>query len=200
MIEASIFEYGDISTCSFHATKLFHTGEGGAIFCNDEPLFEDIYNSHNFGHDGPLRFHGLGINAKMSELNAAMGLTVLPYIEEILEGRKRCVKQYISNLQVDYLSMLGIREETNWNFSYFPVIFKSENVLLKVEEKLKANSIFPRRYFYPSLNHLPYVADNKNLYTAENIARRVLCLPLYYDLSNDEVNRICQIVLNSSRL
>ena len=87
----SIFEYGDVITCSFHATKLFHTGEGGAIFCKNKNLRKKIYYSHNFGHNGPLKFHGLGINGKISELQAAMGLSVLPYIDEILESRK-CFK------------------------------------------------------------------------------------------------------------
>ena len=85
----SVFNYGDISTCSFHATKLFHTGEGGALFCSEESLRDKMFYSHNFGHNGPLDFHGLGINGKISELQAAMGLSVLPYMEEILKGRKK---------------------------------------------------------------------------------------------------------------
>ena len=79
----SLFNYGDVSTCSFHATKLFHTGEGGALFCKDKELMHQLYYHHNFGHNGPESFYGLGINAKMSELQAAMGLAVLPYMEEI---------------------------------------------------------------------------------------------------------------------
>lgn len=90
----SIFEYGDISTCSFHATKIFHTGEGGAIFCKDQELFHQMYYSHNFGHNGPLDFHGLGINGKISELQAAMGLAVLPYMESIFNGRREAVEMY----------------------------------------------------------------------------------------------------------
>jgi dTDP-4-amino-4,6-dideoxygalactose transaminase len=85
----SIFEYGDVSTCSFHATKLFHTAEGGAMFANDKELQHKLFYSHNFGHDGPLDFHGLGINAKISELQAAMGLSVLPHMQEILDARKK---------------------------------------------------------------------------------------------------------------
>lgn len=79
----SIFNFGDVSTCSFHATKLFHTGEGGAIFCGDSKLQEKLFYSHNFGHNGPLDFHGLGINAKISELQSAMGLAVFPYMDFI---------------------------------------------------------------------------------------------------------------------
>ena len=92
--DKSIFEYGDVSTCSFHATKLFHTGEGGAVFCKDETLRHKIFYSHNFGHDGPLSFHGLGINGKISELQAAMGLAVWPYISDIIDKRKNVVHAY----------------------------------------------------------------------------------------------------------
>ena len=87
----SIFEYGDVSTCSFHATKLFHTGEGGAVFCNDSILRDKLFYSHNFGHNGPHEFHGLGINGKISELQAAMGLSVFPHMGEIIAGRKKVV-------------------------------------------------------------------------------------------------------------
>jgi dTDP-4-amino-4,6-dideoxygalactose transaminase len=97
----SIFEYGDISTCSFHATKLFHTAEGGAVFCKDENIMDQIFYSHNFGHDGPLAFHGLGINGKISELQAAMGLAVLPHMETILMDRKKVVDFYKQNLHFD---------------------------------------------------------------------------------------------------
>jgi dTDP-4-amino-4,6-dideoxygalactose transaminase len=122
----SIFEYGDIATCSFHATKIFHTGEGGAIFCKDAELFHQIYYSHNFGHNGPLDFHGLGINGKMSELSAAMGLTVLPYVMENIVLRKNLIEQYVHLLSHRKLKFLTIREQTNWNYSYFPVIFENE--------------------------------------------------------------------------
>jgi len=97
----SIFEYGDVSTCSFHATKLFHTGEGGAIFCRDPELFHKIFYGHNFGHNRPLDFHGLGINGKISELQAAMGLAVLPYMESIFNARKEAVDYYNNNFDFE---------------------------------------------------------------------------------------------------
>ena len=90
----SIFNYGDVSTCSFHATKLFHTGEGGALFCQNEATRQEMWYRHNFGHDGHEKYHGLGMNAKMSELQAAMGLSVLPYMEHILAERKRVCSFY----------------------------------------------------------------------------------------------------------
>ena len=103
----SVFNFGDVSTCSFHATKLFHTGEGGAMFCNDAAVFHQLYYSHNFGHNGPLAFHGLGINAKISELQSAMGLAVLPYMDYIISERKKVVNYYNNNLNFN-LSLIHI--------------------------------------------------------------------------------------------
>jgi dTDP-4-amino-4,6-dideoxygalactose transaminase len=186
----SIFEYGDVSTCSFHATKLFHTGEGGAIFCKDPELFDQIYYSHNFGHNGPLDFHGLGINGKMSELNAAMGLAVLPYMEEILAGRREVVEVYRGELAYASLKQLKIREGTVWNYSYFPVVFASEEQLVKVEKRLLDKRIVPRRYFYPSLLNLPYVVSNNNNPISFQISSCILCLPLFTQISQKTIINI----------
>lgn len=190
----SIFNYGDVSTCSFHATKIFHTGEGGAFFCNNIELNKKLFYSHNFGHNGPEDFHGVGINAKMSELHAAMGLTVLPHIHEILADRKTVVDYYNENLNFNQLSKLVIREDTVWNYSYYPVIFQTEKELLKAQKSLNEAGIFPRRYFYPSLNKLNYV-PKISMPISESIASRVMCLPLYNNLSLSNVNRIC-VLLN----
>ncbi len=189
----SIFEYGDISTCSFHATKLFHTGEGGAVFCQDEALRKKIYYSHNFGHNGPLDFHGLGVNGKISELQAAMGLAVLPHISEILEGRENAVNYYINNLNFKKITPLKIRENTFWNFSYYPVIFQTEEQMLKVQEDLNLHSIFPRRYFYPSLSSLNYVSKQSTPIT-DTIAKKILCLPLYPSLNQQELELITSLI------
>jgi dTDP-4-amino-4,6-dideoxygalactose transaminase len=185
----SIFEYGDMSTSSFHATKLFHTGEGGALFAKDPDLFHQCFYSHNFGHDGPLAFHGLGINGKMSELQAAMGLSVLPYMSQIIEARKNIAAYYDAHLNFNRLSKIVIREDTLWNYSYYPVLFESEEALLKAQEKLNDKDIYPRRYFYPSLTHLPYL-HNVSSKVSEDVAKRILCLPLYYNLQMATVNEI----------
>jgi len=187
----SIFEYGDVSTCSFHATKLFHTGEGGAIFTKSQTLIDKLFYHHNFGHFGPEVFQGVGINAKMSELQAAMGLAVLPYMQKILEARKGVVELYKNNLKS--LGVLKLREETHWNYSYYPVLFNNETQLFTIQKLLNKGGVIPRRYFYPSLNLLPYT-DKKSCPTSENIASRVLCLPLYHDLSKAEVLKICTII------
>ncbi|WP_370479346.1 DegT/DnrJ/EryC1/StrS family aminotransferase [Tamlana flava] len=189
----SIFNYGDVSTCSFHATKLFHTGEGGALFCNNKEWYDTFFYHHNFGHDGPLKFHGLGINAKMSEMQAAMGLALFPYLETIFIERKKVVNYYVNKLKGLNISLLKIRAQTDWNYGYFPVIFKSETELLFVEKVLNAKQIFPRRYFYPSLNTLPYM-DKKEMPVSETVASRILCMPLYVGLDESELNTIIEII------
>jgi len=192
----AIFEYGDVSTCSFHATKLFHTGEGGALFTKDTKLQHQLFYSHNFGHDGPLAFHGLGINGKISELQAAMGLAVLPHMETILVARKRVVDFYNQNLDFSQIQALKIRQNTVWNYSYYPVIFKDEVTLLQVQKALNEDQIFPRRYFYPSLNTIPYVAS-VSMPISERIASRILCLPLYVELQQNDIQKIV-FILNSN--
>ena len=181
----SLFEYGDVSTCSFHATKLFHTGEGGALFCKDDALFHKMFYSHAFGHNGELAFHGLGINGKISELQAALGLALFPYLPEILAARKKVIDFYDQHLDFTRLQKLKIREHTTWNYAYYPVIFETEAHLIDTLKRMNAVDIFPRRYFYPSLNTLPYV-DAKAMEISESTAARILCLPLYTDLLPSE--------------
>lgn len=196
----SVFNYGDVSTCSFHATKLFHTGEGGALFCQDQETYNKMHYRHNFGHDGPLKFHGVGINAKISELQAAMGLSVLPFMEDISNARKTVCDLYDSNLNFNVLKRLKIREHTEWNYSYYPIIFNSEKQLLQVEKVLIENEILPRRYFYPSLSKLPYVDNTNDVSISENIAVRVLCLPLYHGLNDKEVIKISDLINSNLNL
>ena len=191
----SIFEYGDISTCSFHATKIFHTGEGGALFTKDPDLFHKCFYSHNFGHNGPLEFHGLGINGKISELNAAMGLAVLPHMKNILKNRMELVDLYNQSLDFSRIIRLQIREKTDWNYSYYPILFSNESTLLKAQKVLNDRNIFPRRYFYPSLNKLKYV-EIQQVQDSQSLSERVLCLPLYSDLKNSEVELISKLLLS----
>lgn len=189
----SIFEYGDVSTCSFHATKLFHTGEGGAMFTNDPELQHQLFYSHNFGHNGPLEFHGLGINGKISELQAAMGLTVFPYMDTILSERRKITEIYDQSLDFAKLKKIKLRENTQWNYSYYPVIFESEEQLLKAQKALNEQEIFPRRYFYPSLNTIEYV-KGKPMPVSESIASRILCLPLYVELKVTDLEKIVHYI------
>jgi dTDP-4-amino-4,6-dideoxygalactose transaminase len=189
----SIFEYGDISTCSFHATKVFHTGEGGALICNNPNYSSKAFYSHNFGHDGPLSFYGLGINGKISELQSAMGLAVLGHIDNIILGRKEIVEYYNKNLSFNTFRNFKIRENTEWNYSYYPVIFETEEILLKIQDKLNNENIFPRRYFNPSLNKIPYINGNE-MPVSESISSRILCLPLAHKIDKTTLLIICSII------
>ncbi|WP_026914466.1 DegT/DnrJ/EryC1/StrS family aminotransferase [Christiangramia portivictoriae] len=191
----SIFEYGDISTCSFHATKIFHTGEGGALFTKHKELFHKLFYHHNFGHKGQEDFHGLGINAKMSELQAAMGLSVFPYLDEIMAGRRKAVQIYNKLLEHPDLKKIKIRSGTQWNYSYYPLIFKDEKQLLEIRDELNKAGFYPRRYFYPILNKLNYL-ENKEMILAESISECTLCLPLFFELEEKIVKRICLIINN----
>lgn len=189
----SIFEFGDVNTCSFHATKVFHTGEGGAVFTKDADLMHKIFYSHNFGHDGPVDFHGLGINAKISELQAAMGLSVLKYIDVIFSERKRVTDFYSSNLDFTRCVPLKLREDLKWNFSYFPIVLPNADTLLKTVKHLNDSDIFPRRYFFPSLNTINYVKYQK-MEISEEISRRILCLPVYHSLGEFDLSEIVKII------
>jgi dTDP-4-amino-4,6-dideoxygalactose transaminase len=194
----SIFNYGDISTCSFHATKLFHTGEGGAMFTKDADLHHQMFYSHTFGHLGPIDFYGVGINGKISELQAAMGLAVFPYLETILNERKKIVSFYIENLDFSKYKTIKIREKSVWNYSYSPILFETESQLLSAVKELNKNEISPRRYFYPSLNIINYT-KGKSMPISESIASRVLCLPLYVGLLERDLKKIVDI-LNRTNL
>ena len=189
----SILDYGDISTISFHATKLFHTIEGGAIVCQNKELFEKLRLLHQFGHTGD-EHHSIGTNAKASEVQAAMGLCNLPKIEYITENRKKISEVYknlLKNLSLQYPYFEGNFE---YNYAYFPVVFESEELLLKVKNKLAENQINTRRYFYPSLNTLSYLKNYQTCPVSEDIAKRVLCLPLYDSLEISTVEQICNLI------
>ncbi len=189
----SIFNYGDVSTCSFHATKLFHTGEGGAMFAKDSEIRHQLFYSHNFGHNGPLDFYGLGINGKISELHAAMGLAVFESIDTILSERRKVVEMYDALLDFTKIKKMKIRAHTEWNYSYYPVLFSTEEVFLKVLKLLNDQGVFPRRYFYPSLNTIPY-ANGIEMLVSEALSSRVLCLPLYVGLEKKEIEQICNLM------
>lgn len=191
----SIFNYGDVSTCSFHATKIFHTGEGGCFITTNKDLQDKLYYHHNFGHETATSFYGLGINAKMSELQAAMGHAVLDHIDQIFLRRKDAVEKYNSILINKRVELINIRLETEWNYHYYPVIFESEDALLSLVEAMNREDIYPRRYFYPSLNTLNYV-ENEKMPISEDIAKRILCLPLFHDLSKIDIEKICKLINN----
>lgn len=189
----SLLSYGDISTCSFHATKLFHTIEGGGIVANDEAVSDNIELLKRFGHNGDEHIQ-LGINAKASEFQAAMGLANLKYLDDIIDERGRIVALY-DKLLKGKVSRPRAASRVKYNNAYYPVVLESEEVVESVLAKLKKANIFPRRYFYPSLNELPYIPVKHSCPVSEDISKRVLCLPLYVGLDNITIRKICEVLV-----
>jgi dTDP-4-amino-4,6-dideoxygalactose transaminase len=191
----SIFEYGDVSACSLHATKLYHSIEGGLVFTNDSNLLKKLAYIRNFGFDGPEAFAELGINGKNSEFHAAMGLVNLDYVEKISQRRKELTMRYDLNLIAFKARRPQWHMYSENNYSYYPIVFESESQMLKCKDFLNGHEIFTRRYFYPSLaNTLPYL-EPIDFEITDKIAKCVLCLPLYPDLSIEEVDLICRLLL-----
>ena len=191
--EESILNYGDISTLSFHATKLFHTIEGGALVINDDSLVQRARHLINFGIENAESIPSLGTNAKMNEFEAAMGLCVLDDIEEIKQKRKIILGTYRSQLN-GLVQLQEENENATENCSYFPVVFQSEEELLKIQKALNEKEIYPRRYFYPSLDTLNYIEPKQYMKISRDISTRILCLPCYPDLLQDEQNLIIEII------
>ena len=191
----SLLSFGDISTCSFHATKLFHTVEGGCIISNDGAIAEKLRLFRQFGHVGDEYF-SMGINAKNSEFHAAMGLCILPHLNQLIESRMKVSAIYDDRLKGIKLRRPTSTEQLTYNYAYYPVIFKSEQVLLQVRAAMMHQGINPRRYFYPSLNQLKFVTY-REMSLSEDISKRVLSLPLYPDLAGDDVDRICEIIISN---
>lgn len=189
----SVFNYGDISTCSFHATKLFHTVEGGAIVTDDPDLRQKINLMRNFGHDGLNNFTGVGINGKNSELHAAMGLVNLRYIDSVLAQREKLSGIYDRYLEDADIKKPAIQSHSKYNFSYYPVLLNSEKQVTEVQAKLTEANIQTRRYFYPLLSKLDYV-DGRVTPVANRVSKRILCLPFYHELSEETIARICKII------
>lgn len=192
----SILSYGDISVISFHSTKLFHTIEGGGIVIKDDELYKKVKLMINFGISGPEKIDDLGINAKMNEFQAAMGLCLLDDIDKILEGRKKVHNFYMDNLSKK-LQLQKYNEDCTRNYAYFPVVFQSEKDLLRVIGELNKKNIFPRRYFYPSLDTLSYLINSKCMAISNDISSRILCLPIYDSLEEYELEQIVKIINNN---
>ncbi len=183
--DSSIFNYGDISTVSFHATKIFHTVEGGAIIVKDDSLYNRIKSLRAFGQLDRM----FGINAKMTEMQAAVGLAVLDKIDYILNVRTYLYDIYKS--QLNNVQFQKINPDGQCNYSYFPVVFKDAETLLKVEHELKNHNLPSKRYFHPSLDQLIHKTQHSN---SIDISSRILCLPLYTELETDNIFKICDVI------
>ncbi len=194
----SAFAYGDISATSFHATKLYHTVEGGAVITQDPDLLKRMAYMRNFGHDGPGKFNGVGINGKNSEMHAAMGLCVLDHIEDILSRRKAQCERYDALLQNLHVQRPSVLHNAEVNHAYYPILFESHEAMQTAFEALERKEIRPRRYFWPSLSTLGYVPEADMPVTLD-VAERVLCLPLYHALTEEEQQLIARVLLRTQK-
>jgi dTDP-4-amino-4,6-dideoxygalactose transaminase len=191
----SLLDYGDVATCSFHATKLFHTGEGGCIIIHDEALNREVALKKSFGHIGDEHFT-LGVNGKNSELHAAMGLSVLPYMQQNITERKKLAKTYDEAISVLPLSRPAILDELEYNYAYYPVLFQNEAILIEAVKALKSEEIIPRRYFWPSLESLPYL-NALPCIKSDNVSSRILCLPFYNGLLEEDQQKVIKILYSA---
>lgn len=185
----SVLKYGDASTLSFHATKLMHTIEGGAIYTNSAHA-EGIDLLKRFGHNGDEHIQ-LGINAKPNEFQAAMGLVNLEYIDGNIAKRKKVFEKYNLILSEKNIQLPKWNSGASRNYSYYAIILESETERENVISRMNQHNIFPRKYFSPSLNTLPYLENTASCPVSEDIANRILCLPLYADLEEEKIIKIC---------
>jgi dTDP-4-amino-4,6-dideoxygalactose transaminase len=192
----SILKYGDISTLSFHATKTFHSIEGGALIINDDSLVEKARYLINFGIKNAEEIPELGTNAKMNEFEAAMGLCVLDDMQDLHEKRRIVYEFYKKELE-GVVKFQEQNKDSIQNYSYFPIILESEEQLKKVAKALNLKDIFPRRYFYPSLDTLDYIFPKQFCEISRDISKKILCLPIYPDLQVKQQKKIIEILINN---
>ena len=192
----SIMTYGDMSCTSFHATKLFNTCEGGACFSKSNELLERVRRMRFFGFNDAKEIVDDGMNAKMTEISAALGLVNLKYLHEVEVSRHTKYELYLEELSnCKYISFQKFNPE-EYNYCYMPILFDDEKLLLEVLKVLADIQIFPRRYFYPSLHSLD-IFKNQLFPVAEDIASRIICLPLYSDLTIKQISLISKIIKNN---
>lgn len=190
----ALLDHGDVSTCSFHATKLFHSGEGGCVIARDPALQRRLVLMRQFGHAGDDHYM-MGINGKNSEFHAAMGLSVLPHMPHILAERRSQWQWYAEAFRgLPGHRLLQLPEGLDYNHSYFPLFLPDEAQLLRTMEALQADDIFPRRYFHPSLDLLPYVTEARPCPVSREMASKVLCLPMATGLDPADQQRVIDIV------
>lgn len=200
--DVSIASYGDASMFSFHATKVFHTIEGGAVASAHEWLHKKLYQLKNFGIQDEETVDEVGANAKMSEFQAAMGLCNLRHIDDEIEKRKRVAEQYRDHLQeIPGVKLCPEKKNITSNYAYFPVVFDKDILGIdrnQIYDELKRKNIFTRKYFYPIINEFDCYRPMYNALetpVARRIAASVLCLPIYAELELAEVDEICEIIL-----
>ena len=199
----SILKYGDISTLSFHATKVYNTIEGGALICHSKEMKDKIDHLKNFGFSDEITVEAPGINSKMDEIRSAYGLINLKNIDKAIERRKKIVSTYRRNLiNINGIRFLDDLENVKHNYSYFPIFIDESKLGISrdsIYEQLKLKNIYAKRYFYPLISTFkPYntykSSSEKNLQVAHKLSNQVLCLPLYADLSDNQVEYIISML------
>jgi len=198
----SVLKHGDLSVLSLHATKVFNTFEGGAIICPDIKTKNRIDELKNFGYVGETNVVAQGMNGKMSEFNAALGLLQLKYVDQAIQKRKEIDNAYRKGLSgIKGIHCLDDTGEIFANYAYFPILIKHDYPLDRdgLYEKMKVNGVHPRRYFYPLISEFPMYrglasSHRDNLPVATQAALQVLCLPIYPDLPIEKVGEICNII------
>lgn len=192
----SLLLHGDCSTLSFHATKLFHTAEGGAVICKHGEVARKVFIMARFGHIGEDNYLDIGINAKLSELHASMGLVILPKVKEIVSGRRQRSIWYDECFAGCNVQRPQVSAGLEYNYAYYPVLFASSEKMSQVRQALLDNNIGPRRYFYPSLNTLPFLHPvlQRKCPVSESIAKRVLALPLWHQISRTDIERVASVL------
>lgn len=193
----SVLNYGDISATSLHATKLLNTGEGGGCITSSKDLQKKIERIRFFGHNEEKEIVEDGFNGKMTEIHAALGLANLKYYDEVLENRKIKYALYKDLLSSSRSLSFQTSKVGLSNWSYFPIILESEKLLLNILDKLKNEQIFARRYFYPSLSKMKIISNSNMVPIAEDISKRIICLPLFNGISLGDINRIVNIIRNT---
>jgi dTDP-4-amino-4,6-dideoxygalactose transaminase len=190
----SLLEYGDVSATSFHATKIFQTGEGGACVSENEEILTRIRRLRFFGHNENKEVADIGCNGKMTEIHAALGLVNLSWFDQVMRNRRAKYELYQKRLsKCDFIGFQKFPCES-YNYSYMPVLFDNEKQLFEIIKKLNEKNVFPRRYFYPALNTVDAVSVYKRFPVAEDLAKRILCLPLYDSLGSEEIEYICELI------
>ena len=193
----SILSYGDISTISFHATKLFHTAEGGAIFTNSDQYEKQIRSFINFGFKTPTTFLLAGTNAKISEISACFGLSILDKVSKEISARKKVFEFYNKHLKEHVIFQKWNISVNNKNYMYYPVLLKTKTQRDNIHKILQDHKIFSRRYFYPSLNKVDYLSNSNFCKFSSNIANRILCLPIHSGLKKNELKIITNLIISN---
>jgi len=192
----SVLEYGDISATSLHATKLLNTAEGGGCITSDPSLATRLQRIRFFGHNEEKDIVEEGFNGKLTEVHAALGLANLKYYHAVLQDREEKYRRYEQNLQAYQGSGFQVHKTGETNYSYFPLIFPTEEALLAAQARLQEQQFYPRRYFYPSVNTFSKIIPYQPMPISEDISKRILCLPLYYKLEQEQQDKIIEIILN----